>query len=89
MYKLSEPFDSQALESFESRVLASETKFEYSRALATHEWRYPYSRLVLYFVFSHIFLAELHVHILTLGTDAGISSTSSIPHAVSLGASFM
>ena len=32
MYKLSGPFDSQTLESFESRVLASETKFEYSRA---------------------------------------------------------
>ena len=30
MYKISEPFDLQAIESFESRVFASETKFEYS-----------------------------------------------------------
>ena len=33
MYKLSESFDSQELESFEFRVLTSETKFEFSRNL--------------------------------------------------------
>ena len=38
MYKLSEPFDSQALESFESRVLASETKFEYSRVASRNAY---------------------------------------------------
>ena len=38
MYKLSEPFDSQALESFESRVLASETRFEYSRVASRNAY---------------------------------------------------
>ena len=40
MYKLSEPFDSQALESFESRVLASETKFEYSRVASRNAYSF-------------------------------------------------
>ena len=38
MYKLSEPFDSQALESFESRVLASELKFEYSQVASQNAY---------------------------------------------------
>ena len=40
MYKLSEPFDSQALESFESRVLASETKcgVAVARGTLTRGW---------------------------------------------------
>jgi hypothetical protein len=51
LYKLSEPFDSQALANL--RVLASEMKCEYvrvasqneySRVLVTRKWTYPYSR---------------------------------------------
>ena len=49
MYKLSEPFDSQAaLESFESRVLASETKFDYLRVASRNVYSLRLARTCEY-----------------------------------------
>ena len=67
MYKLSEPFDSQALESFESRVLASETKFEYSRVASRNAYSLRLARTRY---------ARVEVPLLTAGTVQGYKQSN-------------
>ena len=68
MYKLSEPFHSQALESFESRVLASETKFECSR-VASRNARTCFDSRAL----ASTRYARVGVSLLAAGTVSGCS----------------